>query len=170
MVDNGWGREYWAEPRKKRNPLTCGEHVNHWHRHVLQQVQFMCCVRQCFCFALCAYFYTRVFPLAHSPDVFGGAAGSGGRPTGICAKDQSFIYGIRGAGTGESSPSAVRFLSLCPRLAPRSCVTDPIHHRLTHVNNISLDQPYKRAYPFSSILRHPWPFQPPLIPLSTLRH
>lgn len=28
-------------------------------------------------------------------------------------------------------------------------VTGPIHHRLTHVNNISLGQPYKRLPPFS---------------------
>lgn len=121
----------------------------------------MCCVQLCFCFAPCAYFYTGVFfPPVRSPEGLGGAAGGGGRPTGICAKDQSFMYGIRGA--GEASPSAVRLLSLCPRLAPRSCVTGPIHHRLTHVNNISLGQPYKRAHP---LLR--WPPPPSAVSAAT---
>jgi hypothetical protein len=84
------------------------------------------------------------------------------------------IYDLRKQGLTNcgrvASPFAVRLLSLYPRLASRSCVTGPIHHRLTHVNNISLGQPYKRAYPFPLVLRHPWPFQPSLIPLPTLRH
>lgn len=66
------------------------------------------------------------------------------------------LYGARRS-VGQSS--VFRFsVTVSPLAGPShcSCVTAPIHHRLTHVNNISLGRPYERGVV---------PSPPSLIPL-----
>lgn len=83
---------------------------------------------QRFVFSLRAYFYILRRSLAARPagrhDRRIPARG-GGEPTGICAKDQSFIYGL-----GEVRRPSVRpsVLFLPPRAMCFARVTGPIHH------------------------------------------